>query len=64
MLKAKGVTYLAHDLDDFILLDKVSPSECQRNMQVVLEECAALEVPLARRKLEGPACLGEYYVFR
>lgn len=49
------ITYLAHNLDDFILLVKVGPSECQRRMQMVLEECAALEVPLARHKLEGPS---------
>ena len=65
MFKAMGVTHLAHNLDDFILLVKVGPSECQRRMQLVLEECAALEVPFARHKLEGPSeCLGEYYVFR
>ena len=60
MLKAKGVTHLAHYLDDFILIGKAGTSECQRNMQAVLEECTALGVPLARHKLEGP---GSYLVF-
>ena len=54
MLKAKGVTHLAHYLDDFILIGKAGTSECQRNMQAVLKECTALGVPLARHKLEGP----------
>ena len=58
MLKVKGVTHLAHYLDDFILIGKANTSECQRNMQTVLKECTALGVPLARHKLEGPStCL-------
>ena len=57
MLKAKGVTHLAHYLDDFILIGKAGTSECQRNLQAVLEECAALRVPLARHKLRPGTCL-------
>ena len=58
MFKAVGVTHLAYYLDDSILLRKVGTSECQRSMQLVFEECAALGVPLARHKLEGPStCL-------
>ena len=33
MLKAIGVTHLAHYLDDFILLGKVGISECQRRVK-------------------------------
>lgn len=52
MLRAKGVTHLAHYLDDFILTGKAGTSEFQRNMQAVREECTALGM------LEGPnTCL-------
>ena len=58
ILKARGVTNVSHYLDDFIFIGAAGTSECQRNLQLVLEACAALGVPLAMHKVEGPStCL-------
>ena len=54
ILKARGVTNVSHYLDDFIFIGAAGTSECQRNLQLVLEACAALGVPLAMHKVEGP----------
>ena len=43
MLRAVGVTHLAHNLDDFILLQS-GHIRIQRDMQMVLEEHAAVGV--------------------
>ena len=50
--------HVDHYLDDFIILGPACDSRCRRGLDVVLELCERLGVPLAMEKLEGPTtCL-------
>ncbi len=51
----KGVQYIQHYLDDFITAGAPQSDECGRNLQMVLETCGELGVPIADDKTEGPA---------
>ncbi|KAL5477312.1 hypothetical protein EMCRGX_G024096 [Ephydatia muelleri] len=54
----RGVKHVRHYLDDFILLGPTHNDTCQKGLDVVLETCECLGVPLALEKLEGPTtCL-------
>ena len=46
--------YLYHYLDDFITCGSPGTRESQDNMQVLLECCSQLGVPIAQEKIEGP----------
>lgn len=53
-----GVDHVDHYLDDFIMLGPAHSGNCRKALDVVLEGCERLGVPLAMEKLEGPAtCL-------
>ena len=50
--------HIDHYSDDFIILGPACDSRCRRGLDVVLELCERLRVPLATEKLEGPTtCL-------
>ena len=54
----RGVRYVHHYLDDFIILGPRGASNCAEDLDMVLRACADLGVPLAMEKLEGPTtCL-------
>ena len=53
-IRQRGVRFIAHYLDDFVTFGPPGSSECQRNVQVILETCKELGVPLADEKQEGP----------
>ena len=54
ILEQKGVSPLLHYLDDFLISPPKSPA-CFNNLQVILEVCSHLGIPLAMEKIEGPA---------
>ena len=57
-IRKRGVDHVDHYLDDFIILGPANDSSCRRGLDVVLELCERLGVPLAMEKLEGPTtCL-------
>ena len=58
IIRKRGVDHVDHYLDDFIILGPTCDSRCKRGLDVVLELCERLGVPLAMEKLEGPTtCL-------
>jgi len=58
VFRKRGVERVSHYLDDFILLGPACDVACQKGLDVVLETCELLGVPLAMEKLEGPTtCL-------
>ncbi len=44
-----------HYLDDYILVGPPHSQVCQTQLQILLDECARLGVPIADHKTEGPA---------
>ena len=56
--KQHGVEYVWHYLDDFITCDAAGSKECQLHLQLLLDICKHLGVPIADKKVEGPStCL-------
>ena len=49
-----GVTEL-HYLDDFLTMGRAGSEECARNLQLLVELCRELGVPLKWQKVEGPS---------
>ena len=50
-----GVQYLWHYLDDFIICGTADSDECKLNLQMLLDICNHLGVPIADEKVEGPS---------
>ena len=50
-----GVSHALHYLDDFLILGPPNSSGCSRSLEISLELCRVLGVPIAEHKLEGPA---------
>jgi len=44
-----------HYLDDFITIAPPGSDEHQRNLDIMLDACSSLGVPLSKEKLEGPS---------
>ena len=44
-----------HYLDDFLLLGSPGSNECQINLNIMIQCCETLGVPLAIEKVEGPS---------
>ena len=58
IVKDHGVQYLWHYLDDYITCGAPESDECQFNLQLLIDICRHLGIPLAEEKLEGPTtCL-------
>ena len=51
----RGVTFVMHYLDDFLLIGPPSSPICQHNLDIFTQTCADLGVPLASEKVEGPS---------
>ena len=56
IVSRRGVRFINHYLDDFVMLGPRGSHECARALDTVLQACADLGVPLALDKIEGPAC--------
>ena len=54
-LKAIGVRYVYHYLDDFTVLGAPGTDECARAVNELQATCSKLGIPLATHKSEGPA---------
>ena len=51
----RGVSWVAHYLDDFITVGSPGSPECQTNLGIMLATCQRLGVPVAQKKCAGPA---------
>ena len=56
ILQQRGTCKVIHYLDDFLLMGKPQSGECTESLELTLQVCNQLGVPLAMHKLEGPAC--------
>ena len=54
-IRAQGVKYICHYLDDFITVGSPGSMECAANLAVTLSTCARLGVPIAADKSEHPS---------
>ena len=58
ILKQRGVSYIAHYLDDFITAGPPNSEQCLINQTILFETCKELGIPLAPHKSVGPtSCL-------
>ena len=55
IVKDHGAEWLWHYLDDFITCGAADSDECQLNLQMLLDICNHLGVPIAQEKVEGPS---------
>ena len=55
ILQKKGAHRVLHYLDDFLLFGAPGTSQCDEALQLALEWCTRLGVPIAEGKTEGPA---------
>ena len=51
----RGVSDLDHLLDDFITTGQPNSDECARNLDILVDTCRILGMPIAPSKTEGPA---------
>ena len=51
----KGVSFSIHYLDDFLTMGPAGSSVCQQNLDIFIQTCNELGIPLAEEKLEGPS---------
>ena len=57
-IRQRGVQYIFHYLDDYIILGSPDSEQCRRDLDALREVCRELGVPLAIHKCEGPTtCL-------
>ena len=58
IVKQQGIRSLHHYLDDYIALGESNSTECQANLDKLLECCGILEMSIAQEKCKGPTtCL-------
>lgn len=55
IIKQKGVEWLDHYLDDFVVLGPPKSDKCRSDLKVALETCGELCMPVAEEKTMGPA---------
>ena len=53
-LRQRGIRYVFHYLDDFIIIGLPDSSECQDALAILDDVCIWLSVPLAEHKRDGP----------
>ena len=51
----KGVSFSIHYLDDFLIMGPAGSGVCQQNLDIFIQTCNELGIPLAEEKLEGPS---------
>ena len=49
-----GVSEIDHYLDDFVTLGPHATTDCQKNLNIIIQTCTDLGISLALEKLEGP----------
>ena len=54
VLQKRGVEFIIHYLDDFLLVGGTEYAGCAAQLQTVLDSFEELGLPIARNKLEGP----------
>ena len=54
IVREHGVSHLWHYLDDYITCGPAGSEECHFNLQLLIDVCQHLGVPLAEEKVEGP----------
>lgn len=52
--KPKGVQYIFHYLDDFIVIGSPDSHACENSILILKQTCADLGVPLPPEKQDGP----------
>ena len=58
IVKQQGIKSLHHYLDDYIALEESNSTECQANLDKLLECCGTLGMSIAQEKCKGPTtCL-------
>ena len=58
IIRERGVEFIDHYLDDFVIVGRSGSKECERNMATALQVCNEVGAPVAPRKVEGPTtCL-------
>ena len=59
-MQQRGVKYVFHYLDDYIMVAPLGTRECERNMQTMHELCQELGLPVAEEKDEGPTTSSQF----
>ena len=54
ILQLRGVTFVWHYIDDFIVCGPPTSPECHRSLQIMTSTCEELGMPLAKHKVAGP----------
>ena len=54
VLHVRGVAWQLHYLDDFLFMGTPGSLSCARALQITLDTCSQLGVPVATHKTEGP----------
>ena len=54
ILQSRGSCRLIHYLDDFLFMAEPGSEACKSSLELAVQSCAELGVPLAMEKLEGP----------
>ena len=60
ILLNNGVTFLLHYLDDFLTIGNPNSPECQHNLDIIIEVCKLLGIPLAIEKVAGPITILDF----
>ena len=55
ILHSRGVAWQLHYLDDFLFMGPPADESCAKVLEVALDTCKELGVPVAAHKTEGPA---------
>ena len=55
IIRALGVKWLEHYLDDFVMVAPPESNDCRKGLQIALGTCGKLGLPVADEKTEGPA---------
>jgi len=54
IVSKRGAHGIAHYLDDYIVVGAPLSGECERSLQILLDLCAELGIPVAVQKGSGP----------
>ena len=50
----QGITFILHFLDDFLTVGGPGLADCGQNLQLIIDVCNFLGIPLAIEKVDGP----------
>ena len=56
-MSREGVEFIFHYLDDFAVLGRAGTTECLQSLLILKRICAALGIPLADDKQDGPTAV-------